>query len=292
MIKLIYIAGDGRSGSTLLDSVLSNINDSISVGECHRFWIRFYERETLCGCSQKIEECELWKEVNKRLKEEFSDYNPSEFKRQVKEIQYFKNFKKIPEIINSEEWKPFCQIVISFYKLIAEITEKRVIIDSSKSISWAYLLQNLNFCDLRIIHLERNLPAVANSWKKTVLLPEYYDKEVFMPKKSNYLILKSWLKIKSFGKRLKDNGYYIFISYEELCENQGLWLKRLQNFVDENFDGANLKIEFNHAIGGNPMRSDRSKTFKIQSKKEILNNLNFIEKFYFSLINYASKKIL
>lgn len=290
-MKLIYIAGDGRSGSTLLDAILSNIDNSISVGECHRFWIRFYEKETLCGCSQKIEECELWKEVNKRLKEEFSEYNPSEFKRQVEEIQYFKNFKKIPEIINSEEWKPFCQIVISFYKLISEITEKRVIIDSSKSISWAYLLQNLNFCDLRIIHLERNLTAVANSWKKTVLLPEYYDKEVFMPKKSNYLILKSWLKIKVLGKKLNTGGNYIFLSYEELCKNQELWLTRLEDFIGEKFDFTNLKIVFNHAIGGNPMRSNSPKKVKIKLNKENSDKLNNIEKILFSTVNFFAKKI-
>ena len=40
-MKIIYIAGDGRSGSTLLDSVLNNAEDSLSIGEFSRFWTRY-----------------------------------------------------------------------------------------------------------------------------------------------------------------------------------------------------------------------------------------------------------
>ncbi|MEO6818442.1 MAG: hypothetical protein ABI204_01850 [Ginsengibacter sp.] len=50
MINIIYLAGDGRSSSTFLDYVLSNIDNSIPVDECHRFWVEMNERETLCGC--------------------------------------------------------------------------------------------------------------------------------------------------------------------------------------------------------------------------------------------------
>jgi|AntDeeMinimDraft_4_1070355.scaffolds.fasta_scaffold02973_4 hypothetical protein len=41
MIKIIYIAGDGRFGSTILDAVLANTENSLSNGECNRFWQRF-----------------------------------------------------------------------------------------------------------------------------------------------------------------------------------------------------------------------------------------------------------
>lgn len=291
-MKIIYIAGDGRSGSTLLDSVLSNIDNSISVGECHRFWNRFYEKETFCGCSEKIEECSLWAKVDKRLKEEFPNYDPIIFQEQVKRIQFYKNFKNIPQIIENEEWKSFCEIVKYFYKSVSLISEKKVIIDSSKSIGWAYLLQNLNFCDLRIIHLERNLSSVANSWKKTIILPEYYDKKVFMPKKSNFLILKSWLKIKFLARKLKMLSPYFYMRYEELCRNPNYSLNRLQKFVEENLDLGNLQMQLNHAIGGNPMRSKNHGSIEIKSKKESVEKLNNIENLGFSVINILAKKLL
>ncbi|NND64119.1 MAG: hypothetical protein HKN48_13085, partial [Flavobacteriaceae bacterium] len=138
MVKVIYIAGDGRSGSTLLDSVLSNIKDSISVGECCRFWVRFNEAESLCGCAEMISDCTLWSEINRRLKSEFPSYDALEFQQKVKEIQFYKNFQNLPKLLDTEEWREFREVVSFFYRSISEVTGKQTIIDSSKSIPWAY----------------------------------------------------------------------------------------------------------------------------------------------------------
>ena len=119
------------------------------------------------------------------------------------------NFKKIPRLLQTKEWQDFAEIVIYFYNQIAETSQRNIIIDSSKSIGWCYFLQNTGAFDLRIIHLERNLASVSNSWKKKMILPEYYDKDVFMPQKTNKVILKSWIKIKVLALALKKNNYLI-----------------------------------------------------------------------------------
>jgi hypothetical protein len=95
-MKRIYIVGDGRSGSTILDAILGNASDTVSVGECCRFWKRFNEKKTLCGCSEKIENCKLWSKVDFSIREKFQNYNSEEFEKKVRYILYFKNFKKIP----------------------------------------------------------------------------------------------------------------------------------------------------------------------------------------------------
>ncbi|MBL4663658.1 MAG: hypothetical protein JKY22_08925, partial [Flavobacteriaceae bacterium] len=188
MIKIIFIAGDGRSGSTLLDTVLSNVEESISVGECHRFWVRYVENESHCACSKVMQNCSLWSKVEQKLQDKFPDYSASEFEKKVREIQYYKNFKRIPSLLKSEEWVYFAEVVKAFYTTISEVSESKCIIDSSKSMPWAYLLQQMDGFDVRIIHLERNLTEVANSWKKIIRLPEYTKREVFMPKKGNLLV--------------------------------------------------------------------------------------------------------
>jgi len=284
-VKIIYIAGDGRSGSTLLDSILSNIDGSLSVGECHRFWNRFYEGETLCSCGNKITDCELWNKVDKQLKARFVDYNPNEFKARVIEIQKYKNFDKIPHIVSSEAWKPFCEQVIAYYKIIAVYNKRGAIIDSSKSISWCYFLEQLNFSELYIIHLERNLSSVANSWKKHILLPEYDQKEVLMPIKSIALSTKIWLKVKLMARRLKKAEHYLFISYEGLCKNPEHSLRKIKAFVDEDFDNKNLKMQPTHAIGGNPMRAHSNHNISIVSHKDINKNLNKFEHISLKFVN-------
>ena len=293
MNKIIYIAGDGRSGSTLLDSILANIDGSLSVGECHRFWNRFYKGETHCACGTLMTECELWSDVDKKLHDRFNNYDPTQFKKQVKEIQLYKNFNKIPLLVASEAWKPFCEQVKAFYEIIGSHAKNTIIIDSSKSISWAFFLKHLAFSEVYIIHLERNLPAVANSWRKRIPLPEYTSKDVFMPVKSVLLSTKSWLKIKVMAARLKDADHYLFVSYETLCKEPDFWLQKIKTFVQEDFDTTQLCMQPTHAIGGNPMRANNSDTvIRIKSHKELYKNLNIFQLLFLKAVNGYAKMFL
>ena len=291
-MKIIYIAGDGRSGSTLLDSILSNIDGSLSVGECHRFWIRFYEGETRCACGEIITECELWNKVDHQMRQRFVEYDPEIFKKRVVEIQLFKNFKKIPKLISSEMWQPFCVQVKAFYEIIASHSEKNIVIDSSKSISWAYFLEQLDFANLYIIHLERKLPSVANSWRKQMLLPEYTSKEVYMPVKSVALSTKSWLKVKVMAKRLKKADHYLFVSYEMFCKQPDVWLQKIKYFINEDFDVAKMQMQKTHAIGGNPMRAKNNNTIKIEPQQDRFKNLNIFQLSFLKVVNGFAKTFL
>lgn len=290
-MKIVYIMGDGRSGSTLLDSILSNLSESISVGECNRFWVRYYEGKTRCGCGEHMQQCTLWSEVHQRLEKRLHNYNPEAFQRQVKEIQLYKNYKQLSNLINSPDWQDFTTVVKEYYSLIAEITGKRIIIDSSKGVSWAYVLQSLDFADVRILHLERKLQAVANSWKKDIRLPEYIEVEEWMPKRSNRQIIKTWLKIKVMAKSINRNGSYLYLSYEELCKRPEFWLQKVAYFVEEKLNVASLIAKPNHAIGGNPMRSNLANEISIERPTKNLTHLNSLERLGFSLIYQLTKII-
>jgi len=291
MIQIVYIMGDGRSGSTLLDSVLSNANHSISIGECHRFWLRFYEAKSNCGCGEPIAICPLWKQVGKKIAEQHPSYDVSQFLKQVRQIQLYQNYKHIPELLQQDEWQLFKEVVKTFYTAISEITAKQVLIDSSKSVAWAYLLQELNFADVRVIHLERSLTAVANSWKKEVSLPEYVDSKVMMPIKSNLVIVKSWLKIKLMAKRVQKNGSYYFLSYESFCKQPNNYIDELSQFLELDLNKAELRSQPNHAIGGNPMRAGLTADIQINEPATKFKLLSRIERSIFGFIYILSKTI-
>lgn len=291
MIKIIYIAGDGRSGSTLLDAVLSNIEGSISIGECHRFWVRYPENESHCGCSEMMQDCTLWSKVERRLQEKFPTYDALEFEKKVRQIQFYKNFKKIPSLLQTEEWRQFAEVVKTFYKTISEVSGSQCIIDSSKSIPWAYVLQQLDDFDVRVIHLERNLTEVANSWKKTVRLPEYTEREVFMPKKGNVLIAKTWLKIKRMGRTLKKQPHYSFVNYRELCKEPNKELQKIMELVDENIPLDELHALPSHAIGGNPMRSSLEK-LEIKNIVSANKELSTFDRLFFNAMSGLAKIFL
>ncbi|MFW6173716.1 MAG: hypothetical protein ACOC5T_08225 [Elusimicrobiota bacterium] len=63
MKKVIIILGTSYSGSTLINKILGNRPDAISLGECYAFWRKNKDSYT-CGCG-KNNNCEFWEKMRK-----------------------------------------------------------------------------------------------------------------------------------------------------------------------------------------------------------------------------------
>ena len=59
-LNLIYIGGYGRSGSTLLDRMLGQLDDVCAVGELRHIWERGLVEDQLCGCGTPFWQCPFW----------------------------------------------------------------------------------------------------------------------------------------------------------------------------------------------------------------------------------------
>ena len=67
MAKLIYIGGYGRSGSTLLEYLLSSHPALVACGEVQRSFRRFeVKKERLCTCGQRLPKCHVWAPFHER----------------------------------------------------------------------------------------------------------------------------------------------------------------------------------------------------------------------------------
>ncbi len=62
-IKILYIASEARSGSTLLGRLLAEVDGCVHVGEIDRIWLRFFKEENLCECGLPFRECPFWQQV-------------------------------------------------------------------------------------------------------------------------------------------------------------------------------------------------------------------------------------
>ena len=65
MIPVVYIGGCQRSGSTLLDRMLSQVPEHLSAGEVVHLWIRGLGGNELCGCGAVFLDCPFWTEVGR-----------------------------------------------------------------------------------------------------------------------------------------------------------------------------------------------------------------------------------
>ena len=64
-VPVLYIAGSGRSGSTLLASVLGSVDGVFNAGELRYVWERGLADGALCACRKPVIECPVWTDVFK-----------------------------------------------------------------------------------------------------------------------------------------------------------------------------------------------------------------------------------
>ena len=62
-IKILYIAGEGRSGSTILGTILGEIDSFFFIGEAVEIWRYFLLEHKLCACGVPAKECPVWNKI-------------------------------------------------------------------------------------------------------------------------------------------------------------------------------------------------------------------------------------
>ncbi|MGI9263472.1 MAG: hypothetical protein ACR2QU_01000, partial [Gammaproteobacteria bacterium] len=62
-LTVLYIAGAGRSGSTVLDRVLGAVDRSQSFNELYRVYEDGFAGMSRCACGAQIDECDFWRPV-------------------------------------------------------------------------------------------------------------------------------------------------------------------------------------------------------------------------------------
>ena len=62
-VSVLYIAGAGRSGSTLLELLLARRSRLVPVGEVRFLWQRGVVEDHLCSCGRAFSACPFWDEV-------------------------------------------------------------------------------------------------------------------------------------------------------------------------------------------------------------------------------------
>jgi len=63
--RVIYIAGSGRSGSTLVERTLGAIPGWVNIGELIELFRKPSVAAELCGCGQPFSSCVFWYEVGR-----------------------------------------------------------------------------------------------------------------------------------------------------------------------------------------------------------------------------------
>ena len=262
-ILCVYIGGYGRSGSTLLDTLVSNYDGAFGCGELTYFFDELLAGRN-CSCMQPIKECSVWSVVEADLRE-FDWKTSNEITRSSERI-----FGKVDP--------RYASLWLTILRSVQRVSGASVIVDSSKSSHalWnrAKLLNDLPGVEVKLIHLVRDPRAVmwslsrGSNWK--IERAERQNKTFAAGK-----ALISWmLANKGVEAAAKGalKGMVMRVRYEDLVADPVGIVNDIGDFVGIDMSEVVAKFDreeafsAGHGVGGNRMR--RQGPIKLKLDKE------------------------
>lgn len=266
-IDLIYIVGEGHSGSTLLDLLLGSHSCIESAGEIAEIAKYYFDTSktkiedininyvgddlyNLCTCGNTVHTCDYWNNII----------------RNAGGTDMLSNLRarKRKDFMNSN-----CNLI----RAILKESGKEIFCDSSKDTIRLIRLVDSKFFNIVSVHLVRDGRAVAYSFKKK---GERLNKNI--PRYNYYEAIKMWRKINNSIYRISHYlPNYMCIKYED-------FVKHPRKYVADILSKFNLKFEedqlqfwkySHHNIGGNRLRITANQ--EIKSDIKFLQGLSFIE---------------
>ena len=273
--KIIYIAGAGRSGSTMLDAVIGNFDDYFSCGELQNFTINGLERGEYCACGKPVPECEIWSKVN-FLWEAKRKLSLEHYNRILQ--KYFFSYRRIHILIfnyffPSVEYKNFTTDTKFLYESIFDVIGTKTIVDSSKNPLRLLFLRKMGF-ELVILHLSRNLIGVINSKKKRIEknIRAGVEKDI-KPQKTNRIAV-NWCCTNLLAAMFSLKKKRVKVRYESLINDPREIVTKLlfPDKISSELLNARGPFYTKHIVAGNKMRMRKS--FHISSVREEMESKN------------------
>ena len=252
--QIIYIQGNGHSGSTLLSMVMELDARTFNAGELS-FIIRKGIENEFCSCGDKIGQCPFWNEVLDKWKQRT---NASIIELRTLRNRYERNLTTLrlyfAMFSNSQSLRRYNFLIGILFESIAQVSGKNIIIDASKSPQRALILSR--FKNIRVLHLIRDFKGVLNSAKKswTRDLEKGYEEDK-QPRKT-YRVLLDWLFINSLGSLHRLLYPSVWLTYRDFIQfNSKVLNERLepQLYIKE------LRpMSSEHMIAGNALRLEKN----------------------------------
>lgn len=266
-----------RSGSTLIENVLSKSSQIVSVGEAALLSGHIHKTgpgsnwDWNCSCGESLLKCDFWNKIYKKL----DISGPQEITNTT--ISYPKGKDKEKHQSNNDK---VIALMNQIYKAVFETTDCKVLVDSSKeAFHGTSLYQNSPF-NFKFIYLRRDLRAVSISKQKWWKRYGGEGKSLIRFLLSNYLHRQRYSSI--LRSVMKEDVYYL--KYEEFFENPQKILDEMSNFFG--FDAYEMpeymELNNDHTIAGTPNRFKKTKIqyddrwHSTAKKRPLFNALGYI----------------
>jgi Sulfotransferase family len=172
-VRVLYIAGTGRSGSTLLASILGQVKGIFNAGEIRYIWERGLVENRLCGCGKRFRDCDFWQGI---LSEAVGPDAP-DAQGMIRLQSSLTRVRHLPSLVLKRDhagagFDAYSSVIVRLYRAISKAARSEVIVDSSKLPSYGRLLAAMPEIDLHVVQLVRDPRSAATSWARVKEQPD------------------------------------------------------------------------------------------------------------------------
>lgn len=145
-IKVLYIIGSGRSGSTVMSAILGEQTDIVCAGEVSQLVCDGWKDNFYCSCGVRGNQCKFWSEVYKIWLEKTQCKDLNDYLYLQQKFENFKSISswwRISHDNQSPEFQQYKKWTKNIYEAIQKTSGKSIIIDASKNPARALALTNI-----------------------------------------------------------------------------------------------------------------------------------------------------
>ncbi|MDT0306763.1 hypothetical protein RM780_07275 [Streptomyces sp. DSM 44917] len=275
-VRVLYIGGLGRSGSTVLSRALGGLPGFFHVGELVFLWTRGAGLDELCGCGSTFRSCPFWTEVGERA---YGGWDAVDCARVAGLKHRVDRTRYLPQLLGPRPPAAFRRrldelagLLSPLYAAIRDVGGCRVVVDSSKHVSYAAVLRRLPGVDLRLLHVTRDSRGVAHSWAKSVRRPEGSGSDAYMARVPVPKLAARWTAFNGLLDVLRMvHEDAAVLRYERFVAEPDAVLREIAALAGAELAPADLdfltpsagpgrppelKLAAEHSVSGNPMRFD------------------------------------
>lgn len=257
-MQVVYIAGSGRSGSTLLDRLLGTATDAVSTGELRQIWARGVLQGRACGCGERVLDCPFWARTLGRVTDRDQlDALARDMVASARRIRT-RDLSRPADLVESAGADRLAADVRA--RLIAAVRAEsgnQVVVDSSKHPAGIAELAASPGVAVRVVHLVRDPRAVVNSWARraTHLGDPGQPAQARLGPVRAAALWTAWNRAVP-ALSTAASAPSVTVRYEDLARDPTTVVRTVWRQLDlpGDWDGVADGLPVAHTVGGNPMR--------------------------------------
>jgi hypothetical protein len=236
-IRVGYVVGYGRSGSTVLDIVLGEHPGLLGVGELFNLSARVWASNEYCSCHARVRDCPFWAAVVHRFTARLGSDALSAYARLQARYERLSVLGRGTgaRLAASAGFADYGVYTRELFGSLAAVSGKSLIVDSSKLPGRALCLTNVAGLDVRLVHLLRDSRGVAWSLSKPHGWDERAGVERPLPAHAPARTALRWALVNLAAERAARRagaGRVLRLRYEDFCGAPERELARLGGLLD------------------------------------------------------------